>query len=177
MAPPYPWLASARSPVDAAAGRYRDDMAASEVPAEPVERSVDIERIAPYRFVATNARGGQIKVGPASDTNFTPVELLLAGLVACGGIDLDLVTRKRSEPDRFVGRAEATKIRDELGNRLVDIKVTFDVRFPEGDDGDAARGVIPRTIRQIGERLCTVSRTVEVGTPVALEVAPIDDIE
>jgi putative redox protein len=145
------------------------------VPAESDERRVDIVRTAPYRFTAINSRGGRIDIGPASGSDFTPVELLLAGIVSCGGIDLDLVTRRRSEPDHFVGRAEARKVRDELGNRLVDIRVTFDVRFPDGDGGDAAREVMPRTLQQIGERLCTVSRTVEVGTPVTLTVGRLDD--
>jgi uncharacterized OsmC-like protein len=152
-------------------------MATPEVPTESHERQVDIIRTAPYRFTATNSRGGQIDIGPASSAEFTPVELLLAGLVSCGAIDLDLVTRRRSEPEHFVGRAEATKVRDELGNRLVDIRVTFDVRFPDGDDGDAAREVIPRTMQQISDRLCTVSRTVEVGTPVTLAVGRLDDGE
>lgn len=152
-------------------------MAESDVPAESDQRRVDIVRTAPYRFTATNARGGQIAIGPASGDDFTPVELLLAALATCSGIDLDLVTRKRSEPDRFVAKAEARKIRDDLGNRLVDITVTFDVRFPDGDAGDAARDVIPRTMKQIGERLCTVSRTVEVGTPVTQVVAEIDDVD
>jgi putative redox protein len=148
-----------------------------DVHAESDDRRVDIVRTAPYRFTATNSRGGQIDIGPASSPEFTPVELLLAAIVSCGGIDLDLVTRRRSEPDHFVGRAEATKVRDELGNRLVDIRVTFDVRFPDGDDGDAAREVMPRTIQQISDRLCTVSRTIEVGTPVTLVAGRLDDVE
>jgi hypothetical protein len=44
--------------------------------------------------------------------------------------------------------------------------VTYDARFPEGEAGDAARAVVPRTIEQIESRLCTVSRTVQVATPV-----------
>ncbi len=95
---------------------------------EPELRTVDVVRTAPYRFTATNARGGQIAVGPASDDDFTPVELLLTALATCGAIDLDLVTRKRSEPDSFSIRVTANKIRDELGNRLVDI--AGDVRRP-----------------------------------------------
>lgn len=136
--------------------------------------TIEMVRTAPFRFTATNPRGGQIGIGPASGTDFTPGELLLAALASCGAIDLDLVTRKRSEPDAFTARAAATKIRDDLGNRLVDIQVTLDVRFPEGDEGDAAREVIARTLKQIRERLCTVSRTVEVGTPVEIQVAEFD---
>lgn len=156
---------------------YVGRMENRDVPSESAERRVDIVRTAPYRFTATNSRGGRIDIGPASSSDFTPVELFLAALVSCGGIDLDLVTRRRSEPDHFAGRAEATKVRDELGNRLVDIRVTFDVRFPDGGDGDAAREAIPRTIQQISDRLCTVSRTVEVGTPVSLTVGSLDDVE
>jgi hypothetical protein len=32
-------------------------------------------------------------------------------------------------------------------------------------------------MKQISERLCTVSRTVEVGTPVTQVVAEIDDLD
>ena len=39
--------------------------------------------------------------------------------------------------------------------------------FPEGEGGDAARESLPRAMRQIEERLCTVGRTVTLGDPVA----------
>jgi putative redox protein len=141
----------------------------AQVPDRSDVRSVTIERTAPYRYTATNARGGQIAIGTASGTDFTPVELLLAALAGCAAIDLDLVTGKRAQPERFVARAEGVKVRDELGNRLVDLRVAFDVGFPDGPEGDAARAVISRTLDQIRDRLCTVSRTVAVGTPVAIE--------
>jgi putative redox protein len=133
-------------------------------------RRVDLVRTSPHRFRATNDRGGAIDVGPVTDSNFTPVELLLAGIAACGGIDLDLVTRKRSEPEHFSARTTARKIRDEHGNRLVDLEVTFDVRFPDGEAGDAARAILERTVQQIQARLCTVSRTVAVGSPVEMRI-------
>ena len=38
--------------------------------------------------------------------------------------------------------------------------------FPEGEDGDAARGVMPRILEQTRDRLCSVSRTVALGEPV-----------
>jgi uncharacterized OsmC-like protein len=71
-------------------------------------------------------------------------------------------------------RVDALKVRDELGNRLVDLTVTFDVTFPDTDAGDEARAVVPRTIEQIKQRLCTVSRTVEVGTPVDTKTGVLD---
>ena len=65
---------------------------------------------------------------------------------------------------------EADKIRDEEGNRLTGITVTFTVRFPAGEDGDAARSILPDAVKRSHDRLCTVGRTVEVGTPIATRI-------
>jgi len=62
------------------------------------------------------------------------------------------------------------KVRDETGNRLEDLAVTIEIAFPEGEAGDAAREVLPSAVERSHDRLCTVSRTVERGTPVAVEV-------
>lgn len=129
-------------------------------------RSVSLERVELGEYVIRNARGGEIVVGTSEGTRFTPVELLLGALAACGAIDLDLITSKRAEPTVLTATAEGRKVRDELGNRMVDLLVAFHTEFPEGPGGDAAREVVPRTIEQIESRLCTVSRTVAVGTPV-----------
>ena len=45
--------------------------------------------------------------------------------------------------------------------------VTFRIRFPGGEDGDKARALLPDAVRKSHDRLCTVSRTVELGTPIA----------
>ena len=63
------------------------------------------------------------------------------------------------------------KISDEDGNRMTDLEVTFSVAFPEGAGGDRARAILPRAIKSSHDRLCTVSRTVEAGTPVRTVVA------
>ena len=44
--------------------------------------------------------------------------------------------------------------------------MTLDLTFPEGEDGDRARGVLPRAIAQTRDRLCTVGRTVAIGEPI-----------
>jgi len=62
--------------------------------------------------------------------------------------------------------AEGEKVRDEDGNHLVDLRLTFEVRFPEGEDGDRARDALPRSIAQSRDRLCTVGRTVQLGAAV-----------
>ena len=64
--------------------------------------------------------------------------------------------------------SEGVKVRDERGNLLDDIAVTFTVTFPEGEAGDRAREMLPKSIQMSHDRLCTVSRTVLLGTPIAM---------
>jgi uncharacterized OsmC-like protein len=136
-------------------------------------RFIDMEKIGEGRWKATNRRGGVLPVGSGDDPDFTPVELLLAALAGCSAIDVDLITGKRATADSFRLRAEGDKVRDEGGNHLTNLKITVDVRFPEGEDGDRAREVVPRTLGQVRDRLCTVVRTVALGEHVDLEAADL----
>jgi uncharacterized OsmC-like protein len=131
-------------------------------------RHIDLTKIGDGRYMAHNWRGGVLPIGSGDDPDFTPVELLLAALAGCGAIDVELITRKRAAATSFEVRAEGDKIRDEQGNHLTNITVTFDITFPEGEGGDAAREVLPRTLAQVRDRLCTVSRTVALGEPVEM---------
>lgn len=142
----------------------------SDEPAPETLRSIDLTRTEPGRYLATNRRGGELHLGAGDSSDFTPVELLLVALAGCGAIDIDLITGKRAPADRFDVRAEGHKIRDERGNHLVDLRLTLDLDFPEGEAGDAARAVLPRTIAQVRDRICTVSRTVTLGEPVEFVV-------
>jgi putative redox protein len=136
----------------------------------PDLRSVTVERTSNGRFSVTNDRGGKITVGTGDDADFTPTELLLAAIGGCTAIDVDIFTSRRSEPDRFEIVTSGQKVRDAQGNRLTDLAVTFDISFPEGEQGDAARTLLPDAVQKSHDRLCTVGRTVERGTPIATRV-------
>ena len=129
-------------------------------------RSIDLSRIGEGRYQATNRRGGVLPVGSGEGADFTPVELLLVAIAGCSAIDVDLITGKRATPETFDVRTEGHKVRDEQGNHLVGLKVTFDVRFPEGEGGDRAREMLPRALQQTRDRLCSVGRTVALGEPI-----------
>ena len=131
-------------------------------------RSIELTRIGEGRYKATNNRGGVLPVGSGDDPDFTPVELLLTAIAGCSAIDVDLITGKRAQATSFEVHAQGDKIRDEHGNRMTNLQVTFDLTFPEGEGGDAAREVLQRAIEQSRDRLCTVSRTVAVATPVEM---------
>lgn len=127
-------------------------------------RSVRIERVSTGEYVVHNARGGTLPVGGDA---FTPVELLLAAIGTCTATDTDMVTSRRAEPTGFTITVSGDKASDaEHGNRMTNLSVTFDVTFPDGEAGDQARKLLPRTVKLSHDKLCTVSRTVELGTEV-----------
>jgi putative redox protein len=137
---------------------------------DSAHRSVRLERIENSRYTAINERGGKITIGTGADTDFTPVELLLLAIGGCTAVDVDILTSRRAEPDSFVVVVDAQKVRDEAGNRLTDLQVTFRIAFPDGEQGDKARALLPDAARKSHDRLCTVSRTVELGTPIATRI-------
>ncbi|MFE2053020.1 OsmC family protein [Streptomyces sp. NPDC059459] len=142
---------------------------------ENSERSVTVERISSGQFVATNARGGSISFGTSPDsgpdTGFTPVELFLAAIGGCTAVDVDVATGRHAEPTQFSVRVTGDKISDDLGNRMTNLEVTFTVAFPDGEEAERARAILPRAVKASHDRLCTVSRTVETGTPVTTTIA------
>jgi putative redox protein len=137
---------------------------------DSAHRGIRIERTGPSTFVAVNERGGRLTMSQANGLDFTPVELLLAAIGGCTSIDVDLVTSRRAEPDRFEVLVDAEKVRDEAGNHLTDLQVTFRVSFPAGEAGDKARAVLPDIAKKSHDRLCTVSRTIELGPHIATRI-------
>jgi uncharacterized OsmC-like protein len=129
-------------------------------------RSISMERVSKGVFEVTNVRGGTMRIGGGDDADFTPVELLLTAIAGCSAVDVDFITVKRAEPESFTVTAEGEKLRDDDGNHLGDLRVRFSVTFPEGEAGDKAREMLPRAITMSHDRLCTVSRTVVIGTPI-----------
>jgi uncharacterized OsmC-like protein len=133
-------------------------------------RSVSMTRVGKGVFDVTNARGGTMRIG-GDGADFTPVELLLAAIAGCTAIDVDYITTKRVEPEAFTVTSAGEKLRDDSGNFMGGLEVRFTVSFPEGEEGDRARERLPEAVRRSHDRLCTVSRTVELGTPIDTRLA------
>jgi putative redox protein len=143
---------------------------------ENTARSVRIERTSVEQYVVHNVRGGSIPLGTGQNDSFTAVELLLAAIGGCMAADVDLITSRRAEPTGFGVQVSGNKVRDAGGNRMQDLTVAFTVTFPAGADGDRAREALPRSLRQAHDRLCTVSRTVELGTPISVVEGDTDAV-
>jgi putative redox protein len=142
---------------------------------DDAHRHVTIDRIENSRYTVTNARGGTITIGSGAGagTDFTDVELLMAAIGGCTGIDVDILASRRAEPDSFQVLVDGTKVRDDKGSHLTDIVVTFKVRFPDGEGGDKARALLPDAVSLSHDRLCTVSRTIELGTPITPRIESV----
>ena len=138
---------------------------------DATHRSLTVERVAAGTFAAVNDRGGRIILGTGGGADFTPVELLMIAIAGCTAIDVDILTSRRAEPDKFEIAVDADKVRDDAGNHLENIEVTYRLSFPAGDAGDQARAILPDAVQRSHDRLCTVSRTVELPTPVATRIA------
>ncbi|TVR20161.1 MAG: OsmC family peroxiredoxin [Nitriliruptor sp.] len=135
------------------------------------QRHVTLERVDTGVYRATNPRGVELTFGSLLEDGFTPVELLLAAIGGCSAVDVDLMTTRRADPERFEVEIDAEKVVDDRGGNLLrDLRVTFRVTFPDGADGDKARDRLPRAVRNSHDRTCTVSRTVEAGTPVTVRI-------
>ncbi|WP_168581493.1 OsmC family protein [Gephyromycinifex aptenodytis] len=130
--------------------------------------AVQVIRTGPGTFEAVNERGARMSMGSGDSADFTPVELLLAAAAGCAGIDVDLITARRAEPEEFSMQASGEKVHDEEGSHLTDVRVAFTVRFPSDEGGDEARQRLPRAIEQSRDRLCTVSRTIALPTSVTM---------
>jgi putative redox protein len=128
--------------------------------------TINLSRLSQHHFEALNSRGGRLSFGQKQAGEFTPVELLLVAIAGCTAMDVDAITVKRSEPSRFQVSCSGHRTKSTDGNHLTDIQVDFDVEFPDSEGGQAATDVLETAIRKSHDRLCTVTRTVELATPV-----------
>lgn len=133
-------------------------------------RSVTLDRVTTGTYVARTARGGSVTMSSTDDAHLTPVELLLAAIAGCTAVDVDTVTSRRVEPDALTVTVTAHKLTDETGSALHDIRLTLALDLPD-DAPERVRQVAERALRVSHDRTCTVSRTVEAGTPVAVRLA------
>lgn len=132
------------------------------------DAAVHLVRTAQGRYLAMNRNGVEIELGRSEDI-FSPVELLLAALAGCTALDVDLATTRHAEPESFKVGVDAARSSDG-GNHLEDIHVTFSLRYPETEGGEVARSMVDRVVQLSHDKLCTVSRTIEAGTPVEVTV-------
>lgn len=137
---------------------------------EPLpQRGVDVRRTGAGMFTGRNPRGAEVRIGPSDAPGvFTPGELLLIAAAACAGVTAESLIVRRLGPDAEVTvRAAATK-ESEDAHEYASIETVLATGLASLPDEQRTAPL--DAIRRAVERYCTVSRTVEKGTPVTLEV-------
>jgi uncharacterized OsmC-like protein len=127
--------------------------------------NVRVERTEDGGFRATNARGAEVRIGSGDEEGvFTPVELLLAAVGGCNIVTVEPLTAKRGQRLlRLAMTVESEKIEP---NRLGSVTVTYDVELPSDKADEVFRAVADR----VHAKYCTVSRSLQEGTEVRLEI-------
>ncbi|KWR73134.1 oxidoreductase [Arthrobacter sp. W1] len=133
-------------------------------------REVSIKRVESRKYQATSLESGASLEFGQGEGLLTPVELLLAAIAGCSAIDVDVATTRRSEPENFEVKASGYKVSEDSASRMEDIRVGFDLKFPDTEEGRKAAGMVERIVKLSHDKYCTVSRTVELGASVQSEV-------
>lgn len=136
---------------------------------DDTQRSVFITRTGPQTYQATNPRGGVITFGDREGVDFSAVELLLVALGGCNALTIESLVAKRAEPELFDFSVLAHKVKDEDGgSHLDDVQVAVDVRFGTDKAGAKAESRVEDAMEKSHQKYCTVSRSLERGTPVKM---------
>ncbi|GAA4075186.1 OsmC family protein [Nonomuraea soli] len=127
--------------------------------------NVRVERTDDGGFRAVNARGAEVRMGSSDEQGvFSPVELLLAAVGGCNIVTVEPLTAKRGH--KLVRLAMEISAEKAESNLLGPITVTYDVELPS----EAADEVYRAVAQRVHDKYCTVSRTLQEGTKVELEL-------
>lgn len=133
-------------------------------------RSIELSRQKTGHYTARNAAGAEVEFGQGEGL-LSPVELLLAAIAGCSAIDVDVATSRSAEPARFEVTASGDKVVDENGaSRMDHLNLAFKLAFGDDAGGQKAASMVERLVKLSHDKHCTVSRTVEHGTPVDFDV-------
>lgn len=91
---------------------------------------------------------------------------MLAAVAGSSEVEADVVTSQRAEPEAFDVHVEGDRINEDGASRLSEVRIGFDLSFPDTPEGNQARKLVDNLIRISHEKDCTVSRTVENPTRV-----------
>ena len=131
---------------------------------------VEIRRDGSHRFTARNDRGGEVAIGrDDAPEAFTPGELLLAAIAGCSAVTTEnLLVRRVGEEAEFAVHADRDKDPEDP-HKFSSVRVSFDVDLSAIQDAHERDRVVDAAERAVA-RFCTVSRSVEEGTPIHLSI-------
>ena len=89
---------------------------------------------------------------------------LLVTVAECSAVNVDDVNSRRAEPEAVDVHVEGDRVNEDGASRPSEVRVGFDLSFPDTPEDNQARKLVDNLIRISYEKDCTVSRTVENPT-------------
>jgi putative redox protein len=115
-----------------------------------------------YRFTATNEENNTVNMDASPSiggegTGFRPMEILLAGLGGCSGIDVvNILQKKKQAFDKFEVEINGHRDANEVPSLFKDIEVEFRI---EGNDIQNEK--IISAVQLSMDKYCSVAKTLE----------------
>lgn len=126
-----------------------------------------VEREGTRRYVGLSSRGARVEIGSADvDGVFTPGELLKIALGACTAMASDFTVSRRLGED-YDATVHISGDADRESERYPRFEELYELDMSEIDAATAERLVA--MIRRSVDKACTVGRTLQAGTEIALE--------
>lgn len=127
-----------------------------------------VEREGTRRYVGLSSRGARVEIGSADvDGVFTPGELLKIALGACTAMASDFTVSRRLGED-YDATVHISGDADRESERYPRFEELYELDMSEIDAATAERLVA--MIRRSVDKACTVGRTLQAGTEIALEI-------
>ncbi|MFC4755098.1 OsmC family protein [Dietzia aurantiaca] len=127
-----------------------------------------VEREGTRRYVGLSSRGARVEIGSADvDGVFTPGELLKIALGACTAMASDFTVSRRLGDD-YDATVHISGDADRESERYPRFEELYELDMSEIDAATAERLVA--MIRRSVDKACTVGRTLQAGTEIALEI-------
>ena len=116
-------------------------------------REIEVEWLGEDTFIGRNSRGGAVQMGKLNDKQgVSPMEMILAGLAGCTGIDIVDILQKKREPLQ----ALKVRVRGRKADDFPKIYKEIDVTYLVWGDGINPKAV-ERAIELSEEKYCSVS--------------------
>lgn len=132
----------------------------------PTTSGLRVERTGTRRYVGRNSRGATVEVGSADvEGAFTPGELLKVALGACTAMSSDFTLARRLGDD-YEATVHISGHADREVERYPRLEETYELDLSGLDP--AMRERLLAMVRRSVDKACTVGRTLEAGTEIAL---------
>lgn len=127
----------------------------------PVWKKIKADWKGDWSFIATNPKGGSIRMGSFDgNPGIGPMELVLVGLAGCTGGDIASILEKKRQPLEDLQVIVRGKVAEEYPKVYTEIQVLYLVW------GNVSKEAVEQAIELSEEKYCSVGIMLRASTPI-----------